>query len=110
MAVDGETAESAPAEKEKIKTSGPRMSRREAYRSSKGFTVKQTPRTHFTAKGESAFFCFFLRFIHPLPTPIRHNRSFLFLHCLFLNPRALLTFLLTLSAEKRSACKPHRRR
>jgi hypothetical protein len=55
MAVDGETAETAPVEKEKIKTSGPRMSRREAYRSSKGFTVKQTPRTHFTAKGESEF-------------------------------------------------------
>ncbi|GAA5884731.1 hypothetical protein JCM3774_005905 [Rhodotorula dairenensis] len=36
----------------KISTSGPRMSRREAYRSSKGFTVKQTPKTHFTARGE----------------------------------------------------------
>ncbi|BGP24826.1 hypothetical protein Rt10032_c09g3776 [Rhodotorula toruloides] len=47
---------SAPADssapKPKISTSGPRMSRREAYRSSKGFTVKQTPRTHFTAPGE----------------------------------------------------------
>ncbi|BGP32261.1 hypothetical protein JCM10296v2_004042 [Rhodotorula toruloides] len=44
------TDSSAP--KPKISTSGPRMSRREAYRSSKGFTVKQTPRTHFTAPGE----------------------------------------------------------
>jgi hypothetical protein len=46
-------AEDAKEEGEKISTSGPRMSRREAYRSSKGFTVKQTPKTHFTARGES---------------------------------------------------------
>ncbi|KAG0660517.1 hypothetical protein C6P46_004542 [Rhodotorula mucilaginosa] len=45
-------AEDAKEEGEKISTSGPRMSRREAYRSSKGFTVKQTPKTHFTARGE----------------------------------------------------------
>lgn len=45
--------EDAKEEGEKISTSGPRMSRREAYRSSKGFTVKQTPKTHFTARGES---------------------------------------------------------
>lgn len=32
------------------------MSRREAYRSSKGFTVKQTPTTHFRSKGESESF------------------------------------------------------
>lgn len=44
--------EDAKEEGEKISTSGPRMSRREAYRSSKGFTVKQTPKTHFTARGE----------------------------------------------------------
>ncbi|GAA5983568.1 hypothetical protein JCM10908_000339 [Rhodotorula pacifica] len=46
------TTEEEGKEKEKISTSGPRMSRREAYRSSKGFTVKQTPKTHFTARGE----------------------------------------------------------
>ncbi|GAA5985773.1 hypothetical protein JCM11641_006202 [Rhodosporidiobolus odoratus] len=38
----------------KPSTSGPRMSRREAYRASKGFTVKQTPRTQFPAKGEKS--------------------------------------------------------
>ena len=55
MEVEGEapsSAESAP--KPKISTSGPRMSRREEYRASKGRTVKQTPRTHFPAMGESA--------------------------------------------------------
>ncbi|GAA5823416.1 hypothetical protein JCM3770_000732 [Rhodotorula araucariae] len=41
-----------PAPKPKISTSGPRMSRREEYRASKGFTVKQAPRTHFPALGE----------------------------------------------------------
>ncbi|KAJ8294146.1 Glycogen synthase kinase-3 beta [Rhodotorula toruloides] len=46
------SAADSSAPKPKISTSGPRMSRREAYRSSKGFTVKQTPRTHFTAPGE----------------------------------------------------------
>ncbi|POY74616.1 hypothetical protein BMF94_2377 [Rhodotorula taiwanensis] len=48
-AADGETK---PEDDKKISTSGPRMSRREAYRSSKGFTVKQTPTTHFRSKGE----------------------------------------------------------
>lgn len=44
--------------KGKISTSGPRMSRREAYRSSKGFTVKQAPKTVFRAKGEGqSFLC-----------------------------------------------------
>ncbi|GAA5864584.1 hypothetical protein JCM8547_005589 [Rhodosporidiobolus lusitaniae] len=50
--MDVETAEGEEKPKEKVSTSGPRMSRRESYRSSKGFTVKQTPRTLFLAKGE----------------------------------------------------------
>ena len=57
MDVEAEASTSAPAEaapKPKISTSGPRMSRREEYRASKGLTVKQTPRTHFPAMGESA--------------------------------------------------------
>jgi len=58
MDVEGEASTSdKPAEaapKPKISTSGPRMSRREEYRASKGITVKQTPRTHFPAMGESA--------------------------------------------------------
>ncbi|GAA5845527.1 hypothetical protein JCM9279_003063 [Rhodotorula babjevae] len=56
MEVEGEASTSdKPAEaapKPKISTSGPRMSRREEYRASKGITVKQTPRTHFPAMGE----------------------------------------------------------
>ncbi|GAA5901117.1 hypothetical protein JCM6882_006123 [Rhodosporidiobolus microsporus] len=54
MQVEGgaEAGPSGEGEGKKVSTSGPRMSRREAYRSSKGFTVKQTPRTMFTAKGE----------------------------------------------------------
>ncbi|GAA5935470.1 hypothetical protein JCM3775_006281 [Rhodotorula graminis] len=53
MEVEGEASTSAePAPKPKISTSGPRMSRREEYRASKGMTVKQTPRTHFPAMGE----------------------------------------------------------
>ncbi|TNY18289.1 hypothetical protein DMC30DRAFT_418974 [Rhodotorula diobovata] len=55
MDVEAEASTSAPAEaapKPKISTSGPRMSRREEYRASKGLTVKQTPRTHFPAMGE----------------------------------------------------------
>ncbi|BGP16243.1 hypothetical protein JCM10213v2_004241 [Rhodosporidiobolus nylandii] len=55
MAVEGEQPEASTSTSEppkKVSTSGPRMSRREAYRSSKGFTVKQTPRTHFPSKGE----------------------------------------------------------
>ncbi|GJN90614.1 hypothetical protein Rhopal_003626-T1 [Rhodotorula paludigena] len=57
MEVDG-TASTSGAQaggdepKAKVSTSGPRMSRRESYRSSKGFTVKQTPKTHFRAAGE----------------------------------------------------------
>lgn len=47
-----EQAEEGGGEKPKISTSGPRVSRREAYRSSKGFTVKQTPTTLFTARGQ----------------------------------------------------------
>ncbi|GAA6060980.1 hypothetical protein JCM10212_000666 [Sporobolomyces blumeae] len=50
MQVEGSTSDDKPAQK--VSTSGPRVSRREAYRSSKGFRVKQTPRTLFTAKGE----------------------------------------------------------
>ncbi|GAA5820371.1 hypothetical protein JCM11251_005599 [Rhodosporidiobolus azoricus] len=52
MEVEGEAGPSTGEPPKKVSTSGPRMSRREAYRSSKGFTVKQTPRTQFTAKGE----------------------------------------------------------
>ncbi|KAM0752566.1 hypothetical protein T439DRAFT_178058 [Meredithblackwellia eburnea MCA 4105] len=36
----------------KVSTSGPRMSRREKYRTSKGFQIRLTPKTHFRAKGE----------------------------------------------------------
>ncbi|GAA6006760.1 hypothetical protein JCM10207_009086 [Rhodosporidiobolus poonsookiae] len=50
MQVESAAGPSEPAAKPS--TSGPRMSRREAYRSSKGLTVKQTPRTHFLSKGE----------------------------------------------------------
>ncbi|GAA5942180.1 uncharacterized protein JCM15063_002032 [Sporobolomyces koalae] len=50
MQVEGEETSEEPAQK--VSTSGPRVSRREAYRSSKGFKVKQTPRTLFTARGE----------------------------------------------------------
>ncbi|GAA5899958.1 DUF2423 domain-containing protein [Sporobolomyces salmoneus] len=53
MQVEGEpTATEEEEPKQKISTSGPRVSRREAYRSSKGFKVKQTPTTLFTARGE----------------------------------------------------------
>ncbi|GAA6040925.1 hypothetical protein JCM8097_003190 [Rhodosporidiobolus ruineniae] len=57
MEVDGTASTSASTSTSepaggKVSTSGPRMSRREAYRSSKGFTVKQTPRTLFPSTGE----------------------------------------------------------
>ncbi|BGP48324.1 hypothetical protein JCM10450v2_004196 [Rhodotorula kratochvilovae] len=52
MDVEAEASTSEPAPKPKISTSGPRMSRREEYRASKGFTVKQAPRTHYPAIGE----------------------------------------------------------
>ncbi|GAA5831906.1 hypothetical protein JCM5353_008139 [Sporobolomyces roseus] len=51
MQVEGEESESKEPQA-KVSTSGPRVSRRESYRSSKGFKVKQTPTTLFTARGE----------------------------------------------------------
>ncbi|SCZ88361.1 BZ3500_MvSof-1268-A1-R1_Chr2-1g04360 [Microbotryum saponariae] len=53
MAVDGEQAEtSEPAPKQKISTSGPRMTRREVFRTEKNFMVRPTPKTVFPARGE----------------------------------------------------------
>jgi len=52
MQAEGEESESKESQA-KVSTSGPRVSRRESYRSSKGFKVKQTPTTLFTARGES---------------------------------------------------------
>ncbi|GAA5881732.1 hypothetical protein JCM16303_006429 [Sporobolomyces ruberrimus] len=49
---NGEEKEEDKEPQAKISTSGPRVSRRESYRSSKGFKVKQTPTTLFTARGE----------------------------------------------------------
>ncbi|GAA5962926.1 hypothetical protein JCM3765_005923 [Sporobolomyces pararoseus] len=49
MEVEGEKSEEP---KQKISTSGPRVSRREAYKASKGFKVRQTPTNIFTARGE----------------------------------------------------------
>lgn len=95
MEVDG-TASTSGAQaggdepKAKVSTSGPRMSRRESYRSSKGFTVKQTPKTHFRAAGESAS-------QRPLPV----FRALSVTDSLPLPPPL---------AEKRMGCKPQRRR
>ncbi|GAA6016048.1 hypothetical protein JCM11491_000652 [Sporobolomyces phaffii] len=50
MQVEGGEQDAEP--KAKISTSGPRVSRRESYKASKGFTVKQTPTTLFTARGQ----------------------------------------------------------
>lgn len=50
MAVDGEEAS---GEGKKVSTSGPRLSRRESYRTDKNFQVRMTPKTHFRARGEA---------------------------------------------------------
>ncbi|SCV72086.1 BQ2448_4780 [Microbotryum intermedium] len=55
MAVDGqdnqaETSEASP--KPKVSTSGPRMTRREVFRTEKKFMVRPTPKTVFPARGE----------------------------------------------------------
>ncbi|GAA5888255.1 hypothetical protein JCM5296_000248 [Sporobolomyces johnsonii] len=52
MEVDGTASTSTAEPPKKVSTSGPRLSRRESYRASKGFTVKQTPTTQFRARGE----------------------------------------------------------
>jgi len=61
MQVEGEDSASKEPQA-KVSTSGPRVSRRESYRSSKGFKVKQTPTTLFTARGESEYQNNILRF------------------------------------------------
>lgn len=53
MAVDGEEDTESVAEPIKVSTSGPRLSRRESYRTDKKFQVRPTPKTHFRARGEA---------------------------------------------------------
>lgn len=52
MAIDESTTED-PRAKVKISTSGPRLSRRESYRTDKNFQVRMTPKTHFRNRGET---------------------------------------------------------
>lgn len=47
MEVEGEAPAEGSAEGAKVSTSGPRLSRRENYKSSKGFQIRLTPKTHF---------------------------------------------------------------
>lgn len=57
MEVDGEEkekkdGEGEEVEKGKVSTSGPRLSRRESYRTDKGFQIRLTRKTEFRARGE----------------------------------------------------------
>jgi len=98
MQVEGEESESKEPQA-KVSTSGPRVSRRESYRSSKGFKVKQTPTTLFTARGESEF---------PNKNPIAFSKS------AFENEKKKTDKKIrprfSRFAEKRMGCKPKRRR
>ena len=53
---DGEKEEEGEGEGKggKVSTSGPRMSRREQYKTTKNFQVRLTPKTHF--RGSFPFF------------------------------------------------------
>ena len=52
LPAEGMDVEGESADKVKVSTAGPRLSHRESYKASKGFTVRQAPKTHFRARGE----------------------------------------------------------